>query len=313
MRLRLICFLSLLFLVVPVWASQPAELNPESLPEIGAKTYDGRDLKIVKTLAKTPQYTRYLISYKSGQLNISGIMNVPVGKGPFPVIITNHGHIAPRIYTVGRGLKREQDFLAKRGFVVIHPDYRDHGLSDKDPNSENGLRLGYVEDVINVVLAVKRSEYKFLAKERIGMLGHSLGGGICLNIMTTKPNLVKAFVLYSPVSADYVDNFNRWIRHGHGGAAEKLIAKYGPPENNSAFWRDLSASNFLGQVAVPIEIHHGTKDESCYIAWSDKLAAALKAQGKNVTYFRYPGEHHEFGPQWNLFMERTAQFFTNLL
>jgi dipeptidyl aminopeptidase/acylaminoacyl peptidase len=313
MRLKIALLLLAVGLVLPAPAKQPAEFNPESLPEIAAQQFDGRDLRIVKTLAKNAQYTRYLINYKSGQLNISGIMNVPAGKGPFPVIITNHGHIPPSIYTVGRGLKREQDYLARRGFVVIHPDYRNHGLSDKDPGSESGLRLGYVEDVINVVLAVKQSGYEFLNKEKIGMMGHSLGGGICLNIMTTKPDLVQAFVLYAPVSADYIDNFNRWGRRNHGGAGESLLAKYGSPEPTAEFWSNMSALNFLAKVTAPVEIHHGTKDESCYIAWSDRLAAALKAKGKNITYYRYAGERHEFGPQWGLFMERTAQFFRNLL
>ncbi|MCU0641339.1 MAG: alpha/beta fold hydrolase [Candidatus Margulisbacteria bacterium] len=312
MRLRPIAFFLALLLLAPAWSKQPPEFDPESLPEIAAQKFDGRDLQIVKTLAKNAVYTRYLISYRSGQLKISGIMNVPAGPGPFPVVITNHGYISPRIYTVGRGLKREQDYLARRGFVVIHPDYRNHGLSDKDPESENGLRLGYVEDVINAVLAVKQSDYQFLDKEKIGMMGHSLGGGICLNIMTTKPDLIKAFVLYAPVSADYIDNFNRWGRSNRE-TAESLLAKYGSPEPTAAFWHNMSAINYLDRVAVPVQLHHGTRDESCYIEWSDRLAAALKAKGKNVAYYRYPGERHEFGPQWTQFMARTAKYFHDLL
>jgi dipeptidyl aminopeptidase/acylaminoacyl peptidase len=311
---HLVIILAALLLLNPVaFAKQPPELNPISLPEIAAKEYDGRDLTIIKTLAQNSSYTRYLITYKSGRLKISGIMNVPRGKGPFPVIITNHGHIPPQIYTVGRGLKREQDYLARRGFVVIHPDYRDHGLSDKDPASENGLRLGYVEDVINAALAVKQSNYPFLDKQRIGMLGHSLGGGICLNIMTTKPDLVQAFILYAPVSADYIDNFNRWIRKNHGGTGAELIAKYGSPEANSEFWHNLSAINFMDRVTAPVEIHHGTADDSCFVQWSDKLAAALKAKGKTIIYYRYPGEHHEFGKDWPLFMRRSVEFFNRSL
>ena len=54
-------------------------------------------------MADNSVYIRYQISYKSDELEISGIMNVPKGNGPFPVIITNHGFIDPRIYTLGRG------------------------------------------------------------------------------------------------------------------------------------------------------------------------------------------------------------------
>jgi len=293
------------------WAKQPGELNPESLLEIAAKEYDGRDLKIEKTLQKNKQYTRYLITYKSGKLKISGIMNVPKGKGVFPVIITNHGYINPKYYTVGRGLKREQDYLAKSGFVVIHPDYRNHGLSDKNQDSENALRLGYVEDVINLVYAIKESQYKFLDKENIGMLGHSLGGGICLNIMVTKPNLVKAYVLYAPVSADYIDNFNKWSMHREIG--NKIITKYGSPDANSEFWKNLSAINFLDRVKAPIALHHAVTDKSCNIKWSDRLVKELKEKKKKAFYYRYPKGEHEFISNWPIFMQRSKEFFKKYL
>lgn len=294
-------------------AKQPAEKNPESLPEIAAKQFNGSDLRIIRQMSSNNAYTRYLIKYRSGNLNISGIMNVPKGEGPFPVIILNHGYINPKIYTVGRGLKREQDYFARNGFVVIHTDYRDHGLSDKDPQSENSFRLGYVEDVINAVLAVKNSDYPFLDKENIGMLGHSLGGGIAINIMVAKPDLVKAFVLYAPVSADYIDNFNRWIKKGRKDIADKIIETHGTPDTNPEFWENLSAINFLDKVESPVMINHGTNDESCPIIWSDKLYSALKKSNKDAVYYRYAGEKHEFINQWPLFMQRTVKFFHQYL
>lgn len=300
--MRIVSVLILLFVNVilcPGFAKQPAETSPPSIPELGKMVMDGRDLKQEKILAKNNAYTRYLISYKSGQLTISGIMNVPNGKGPFPALILNHGYINPKIYTVGRGLKREQDYFARHGFVVIHPDYRNHGLSDQDPQSEEHFRLGYVEDVINAVQAVKESSLSFLDKERIGLLGHSLGGGICLNIMVAKPDLVDAFVLYAPVSSNYIDNYNRWIKKER----PELSAR--SPE----FWANLSASSFINNVSAPVMIHHGTADKSCPVTWSDELASTLKKQGKNFVYHKYAGEGHEFGLQWQLFMRRSRQFF----
>src|SRR3989339_1743249 len=146
------------------------------------KSLVGRDLKLGRVLARNAKYTRYYITYYSNDLKISGIMNVPSGKGPFPVLILNHGYINPKIYTNGRGLKREQDYLVRRGYVVIHPDYRNHADSDKDSSQHLSLRLGYTEDVINAVYAVRESGFTFFDKENIGMLGHSMGGGITTNI-----------------------------------------------------------------------------------------------------------------------------------
>lgn len=302
-----------LFIPFESIAKQPAEAEPPSIPSLMEKEFDGRDMKRVKVLAKNKSYTRYLITYMSGDYKISGIMNVPKGKGPFPVLILNHGYIHLKYYTVGRGLKREQDYFAKRGYVVIHPDYRNHGLSDKDPKSAENLRLGYVEDVINAVIALKKSNYKFIDKDNVGMLGHSLGGGIALNILVSKPDLVKACALYAPVSADYIDNFNRWIKKGNPKVAEKIILTYGDPETNIKFWEELSAINYLAEIKSPILLQHGTADKSVPIEWSERLVIDLRDNDKKIAYYKYPGGKHEFIRYWPRFMQRNVEFFDSYL
>jgi len=308
-----------LFFTLFLMSAIHADINPVSLPYLMQKEFDGRDLKLVKVLSGNRVYTRYYITYKSGKLLISGIMNVPKGKGPFPVIITNHGFIPTTIYTNGRGLKREQDYLAKRGYVVLHPDYRNHAGSDKDPDNAFKLNIGYVEDVTNAVYAIKNSNYKFIDKEKIGMLGHSLGGLVALSIMVTKPDLVNAYVLFAPMSSDYRDNFNRWILHrrepkfGHPETAKKIIERYGSPDTNPEFWDNISAKTFLNNIKSPVEVHHGTADKSVPLEWSERLVKMFKAQKKEINLYTYPGEKHEFINAWPLVMKRSAQFFDSHL
>lgn len=275
-----------------------------------AKKFDGRLLRVGRVLDRTDAYTRHFVTYKSGKLTISGIMNVPAGDGPFPVLVLNHGYIDPAIYTNGRGLRREQDYLARRGYVVLHTDYRNHAQSDDDPRSELNLRLGYTEDVINAVLAIKSSSLRYLDRERVGLLGRSMGGGVTLNALVVKPGLVDAAVVFAPVSSDAVDNFNRWTRgpSDRAGVGGRIIAAYVSPERNPAFWRNLSAVNFFDRVSEPLLVHHGTEDESCPIEWSETTVSALRRAGKDARLFTYPGEPHAFGAAWTTSMRRTVAF-----
>src|SRR3989338_4710238 len=279
-----------------------------SIQALTKKQFDGRDLKIGNILADNSIYTRYYITYMSGDLRISGIMNVPKGKGTHPIAILNHGHIDTKIYTNGRGLKREQDYLAKNGFVVIHSDYRNHADSDKDHDSDLHFRLGYAEDVINAIYAVKNSTFDFMDKENIFMLGHSMGGGVALNIMVSQPDLVKAYVLFAPVSADVYDNFERWTTR-RPEVAKKIIEKYGDINTSPDFWKNISVNNFLENIQAPIMIHHGTSDADVPLAWSEKLEKNLKEKNKNVTLYTYQGEPHEFINAWPQVMRRTLDFY----
>ena len=164
--------------------------------------YDGGGLQLGEVLDETSSYTRYFVTYRSGGLTISGVMNVPNGDGPFPALVLNHGYIDPDVYTNGRGLRREQDYLARHGYVVLHTDYRNHAQSDDDPNAEQNLRLGYTEDVVNAVLALRTSGLPAVDPNRIGLLGRSMGGGVTYNVLVAQPGLVDAAVVYAPVSSN---------------------------------------------------------------------------------------------------------------
>jgi len=115
--------------------------HPVSMQALINKKYDGRDLKVGRLLADKGAYKRYLITYRGDGLTISGVMNVPDGKGPFPVLVLNHGYIDPDTYFPGQGMPREHDYLARQGYVVLHTDYRGHASSDNDKNVDYELRL----------------------------------------------------------------------------------------------------------------------------------------------------------------------------
>jgi len=295
-----------------VKAGAEKKSNPVSIDAMINKNFDGSDFTIGQVLDDNSAYTRYYITYKSGELKISGIMNVPKGPRPFPLLILNHGYIDPDIYTNGRGLKREQDYLARRGYVVVHPDYRNHADSDKDPDTELWFRLGYTEDAINAINAIKAADLDFVDTKHVGMLGHSMGGGVTLNVLVIRPDLVDAAVLFAPVSADYRRNYEKWTR-SRREVAEKIIELYGTPTSSPEFWNGISTHNYFDRITAPIQIHHGTADESVPIEWSGELTKWLAEANKPYDYFTYDGEPHEFINAWPLIMQRTVDFFDKSL
>ncbi|HEX6248813.1 MAG TPA: alpha/beta fold hydrolase [Nocardioidaceae bacterium] len=292
-------------------ATPEPEPHPVSLPALFDKRYDGRRLRLGDVVVRTDAYTQYAVTYRGDGLTVSGQMLLPEGRGPFPVLVLAHGYIDPAVYVSGQGLRREQDWLARAGYAVLHVDYRNHAGSDTDPRAEERLRLGYTVDVINAVRAVRRSGDRRLDTERIGLLGRSMGGGVVYNVLAVRPGLVDAAVVYAPVSSLAADNFNRWVRDdpGRSGTSRRILQAYGAPERNRAFWRQASPRPFFDRVTEPLLIHHGTADESCPIRWSRQTQAALRRAGVRSRLVVYPGEPHAFIAAWPASMRRTERFF----
>ena len=94
--------------------ADPEPPHPISVRALIETRYDSRGLRVGAVLGELGSYTRYAVTYRSESLRISGIMNVPAGRGPFPVLVLNH-YIDPADYVSGQGLAREQDWLARRG------------------------------------------------------------------------------------------------------------------------------------------------------------------------------------------------------
>ena len=284
-------------------------VNPVSLEALAEKQYDGRDLRLVRVLAETDAYTTYFATYRSGSLTISGRVNVPKGKGPHPAVVLAHGYIDPFVYVNGQGLVREQDYLARAGYLTLHVDYRNHAESSIDPTNDVRMRLGYTEDVINAVLAL-RGRPQVVDGERIALLGRSMGGGVVYNVLTVKPGLVDAAVAFAPVSSDTGDNFDRWIRPdpGRQTVAARVLRRFGAPEDRPAFWHGVSPRTYFDRVEDPLLVHHGTSDDICPIEWTYESVAALEKAGAPVRLWVYEGEEHAFVPQWPLSMRRTVAF-----
>ena len=273
--------------------------------------YNGGALRVGPVLDDLGSYTRHAVSYRSQNLRISGIMHLPAGRGPFPVLVLAHGYIDPTVYVTGQGLAREQDWLARRGYVVLHTDYRNHAGSGDDPNADYELRLPYAVDVVNAVRAVKRSDLPYLDGDRVGLLGRSMGGNVTLNAMVARPRMIQAASIYASTSSLAADNWRQFYRASpdRAGVNARIRRTYGLPRQSPRFWRAASPRPYFDRVRAPLLIHHGTADDTCPLDWSRETLRALHEAGKRARLVTYPGEGHTMYAQWPESMRRTTRFF----
>ena len=262
--------------------------------------------RILRTEAVTDAYTRYQVTYRSGNLTVSGVLLRPRGEGPFPGIVLNHGYIEPAIYVTGQGLAREQDALARAGFVVLHTDYRGHAASDPVGPVDRESRLGYTRDAVNAVKALEKLPY--VDRDRLAMLGRSMGGGITLNALVAHPGLVDAAVAYASVSSLFVENLRHFTVPNRPEAAQGLYDVFGTPQESPDFYRELSSRTYFDRITEPVLLHHGSNDETCPFPWARATQQALTRAGVDSRLEVYPGEMHSFIPQWQLSMDRTIRF-----
>jgi dipeptidyl aminopeptidase/acylaminoacyl peptidase len=287
-------------------APLPRAGSPFSLPALMREKFRGSRIRQVRVQAQTDAYTRSEVTYRSGDVTVSGVLLRPRGRGPFPGIVLNHGYIEPSIYVTGQGLAREQDYLARHGFAVLHTDYRGHAASDPATPLERETRLGYTRDTINAVLALEKEPY--VDPDRMAMLGRSMGGGVTLNALVARPGLVDAAVVYASVSSRFLDNLRHFTIPGRPEAAQALFDRFGTPQQEPAFYRQLSSRTYFDRITEPVLMHHGTNDESCPFPWARTTARLLKEAGVRSRLDVYPGEMHSFIPRWQDSIERTVRF-----
>ncbi len=239
-------------------------------------------------LTTGPNFTRHLISYPSDDLTIYGFMNTPPGNN-LPVVLVLHGFVEPEEYQVEAYTMPYADELAKDGFLVIHPNYRNYPPSD---TGENLFRAGYAIDVLNLIDIVKHQAgqpgpLQNADPNRIYLFGHSMGGGIALRVLTVS-NEIDAAALYGSMSGDEKRNFERIIIWSQGASGYEELAT--APED----LQRISPIFHLSNISAPVSIHHGTEDGIVPPEWSYQLCAQLRELGKEVSCYRYPHESHNF-------------------
>ncbi len=277
-----------------------------SLPALMRQPPSGGRPRVVRTEYATDAYTRYDVTYRSDDITVSGVLLRPRGAGPFPGIVLNHGYIEPTSYVTGQGLAREQDALARAGFVVLHTDYRGHAASDPVAPADRETRLGYTRDAVNAVAALTKLSY--VDAGRLAMLGRSMGGGVTMNALVTQPGLVDAAVIYDSVSSRFLDNLEHFTRPSRPDVVRALYERLGTPAEAPRTYRELSPRTYFDRITEPLLVHHGTADATCPPRWARTTQHLMRAAGVDSRLRWWPGEDHAFYARWQDSMDETIRF-----
>lgn len=285
-----------------------------TIADLASRSYgQGGRLEVVQELAVTESFTRTLITYPSDGLTIYGFMNEPFGAGPFPVALVLHGYIPPENYGTIGYTTRYADSLARAGYLVIHPNYRNHGPSDKteaflNDDEPADFRVGYAVDVLNLMAIVRAQAgapgpLANANAAEMHLLGHSMGGGMALRIITVDDG-VRAAALYGSMSGDEYKNYERILVWSDGETGEEELAT--APEDMER----IAPIHHLHRIQAAVAIHHGEADDVVPPEWSADLCQRLQELGKIVECFIYPGAPHTFqGEVDRLFQQRVIDFF----
>jgi dipeptidyl aminopeptidase/acylaminoacyl peptidase len=288
----------------PAATATPNPLEGYSIEYLRDRAYGGGEVEAVQRVGANSAFTRYLIRYPSDGLYIHGFMNIPLGEGPYPVVIALHGYIDPGMYDTFDYTTHYADALASAGYLVVHPNLRGYPPSDE---GDNLFRVGMAIDVLNLIAVVQSTAGQPGALEaadgaRIGLWGHSMGGGVVTRVITISDD-VRAAVLYAAMSGDEKRNYEAigvWSG-GERGVEERQVAE--------AELAQISPIYYLNDIGSAVSIHHGLEDELVPVQWSMQTCELMRAAALTVECLYYEDMPHTFRGQGDKeFIQYTIQF-----
>lgn len=280
-------------------------------------TYLTSNISFEKQLSKTAQFASYLFTFSVEGKRVSGLANIPLEQGEYPVVILIRGYVDREIYETGIGTQRIGEELAQHGYITLAPDFLGYGSSGNSSNSSIEERFQTYTTTLTLLASVD-SLTNTLATfsaipnvEKVGMWAHSNGGQIALSALEISGKEYPT-VLWAPVSKPfpysvlyYTDEFE-----DEGKALRKAIATFEQGYDIQKY----SPTTYFSWINAPLQLHQGLTDTAVAAQWSENLYNTLVGLQKDVTYFTYPNADHNLMPDgWNSATARSIDFFDSLL
>ena len=242
-------------------------------------------------------WERFVVPSTDGTVEIDAWIMRPVGfeaAATYPTILNVHG--GPHTQ-YGESFFDEAQFQAQAGFVVLMCNPRggsgreqSWGQAILGPHHPVAPGTGWgtldVEDVLAVVEHALAA-YPFCDPDRVGMQGGSYGGYMATWLAGTTGTKFKGICSERAVNnlftEEYTSDISTIFKVEHGPAHIDAADEY----------MRMSPIRFVREIETPVLIVHSEEDYRCPISQAEELFVAMRLLGKDVTFYRFPGESHE--------------------
>ena len=242
-------------------------------------------------------WERFQVPCADGTDHIDAWIMRPAGFDPaqrYPVVLNVHG--GPHTQ-YGETFFDEAQLQAAAGFVVLmsnprgssgrHQGWGQAILGSKHHSAPGSGWSGLDVDDVMAVLDTALQRYPFCDAERVGMQGGSYGGYMATELAGRFSHRFRAVCSERSVNNLLTEEYTSDIATG-------FRTEYGPNHlDDPEVYTSTSPIRHVRNISCPFLIIHSEDDLRCPISQAEELFVAMRLLGKDVTFYRFPGEDHE--------------------
>lgn len=274
----------------PVGEDIAIGLNSATRPPELVVVSDGEPRTIVSTENDGTDFVRSSIASRqvlswtaSDGLEIQGLLTLPIGEPPYPLILSVHG--GPVWAFADSWPGTFTGFLLSRGFALLQPNPRGswgrgREFASRVVGDMGGADAGDLLAGVDLILKIGLAD-----PEKIGVLGGSYGGFMAA-LLPCLDQLFAAAVSLSPVTDWYSERFDSnlgaWVHDFLGGTSIER------PED----YRDRSPVFLAERNRTPTLLTAGVRDRATPIGQATEFYRALREHDVPADLVLYPLEGH---------------------
>ncbi len=179
--------------------------------------------------------------------------------------------------------------LVNQGYTVLAPNYRGSIGYGKEftQASINDWGGGDLKDII--AAADYLEESRLADGSRIGLWGGSYGGYLTLLALSSVPERWAAGVDFFGFT-----DLKTLHEEARGWFREWIEAQIGTPDENAGFYRERSPVTHCADIAAPLLVFQGARDNRVPLSQSKRFVSVLKSHNKVCQLKVYKDEGHGF-------------------